>query len=216
VNAGDRDGVSPSRSGIAQPGPRLHGCTMGTEIVFVIIIPVALFCVSIAVWSWFCIASENQSSVLGRIAAYVPILAGFVVSLICLTFLTCFECYADFTTLIEEGYYTENQRAVFLTSRVIGQEIVNLLFVLPFICLLIVPLTARLIRKNKLNLKALFAYAMIGWVSLSLVGWLFNIAYIEPPYAMSYFFRSAGVPILAYGLPIPIAVILFRRRRPTA
>ncbi len=188
---------------------------MGTEIVFVIIFPVAIFCCCIAAWSWLGIAGRYQSGALGWIAGYTPVLAGIAVSLLCLTLITYAECYSDFTALIEQGYYTEAQRSIFLPRRVAGQEIVNILFVLPFIFVIIVPITARMILKDRLNLRRIAIFAVVGWIAMSLVGWLLNLALIEPPYALSHFLRSAGISILAYGLPVPIAATLFFRQNPT-
>lgn len=188
---------------------------MGTEIVFVIIFPVAIFCCCIAAWSWLGIAKRGQSGAVGWIAGYAPVLAGIVVSLLCLTLRTYAECYSDFTALIEQGYYTEAQRGIFLPGRFAAQEIVNILFVLPFICFLVIPITASMIIKDRLNLRSISIFAVFGWIAMSLVGWLFNLALIEPPYALSHFLRSAGISILAYGLPIPIGATLFFRQNPT-
>jgi hypothetical protein len=147
---------------------------------------------------------------------YVPLFAGFAVSMAGLALLTYIECYADFTSLVQQGYYTEAQRAVYLPGRVVGQAIVELVFLLPAISFVVVPLTTWLIRRARLTFRGIGLFAIIGWFALSLVAWVFNFATITPPYSFPYFLESTAIPVLLYGLPIPVAAIWLPRRKSQA
>jgi hypothetical protein len=103
---------------------------------------------------------------------------------------------------------------VYLPARAIGQAIVNLLFVLPAICFLVIPSTARLIRAGRLKLGGIGLLVAIGWVALSLISWLWNLPSIVPPYPLPDVLKSTIAPVLIYGLPVPIAaLLLFPRKR---
>lgn len=181
---------------------------MGTEIVFVLIYPVALICVVAAIWFWFGVSKLGQPTGIRHIMAYLPLIAGLAVSMAGLALLTYVETNANFTSLIQQGYYTESERPVYLPRRVVGQALVNLVFVLPLICFVVVPLTTRLIRTGRLGLGEIGLRTVIGWIALSFVGWI-----LVPAYSLPDFLRSTAVPILIYGLPIPIAALLFFPRK---
>jgi hypothetical protein len=180
---------------------------MGTEIVFVLILPIAVLCFPAAVLLWSRVAKMEWGARSGPLKAYVPLLAGFAVSIAGLALLTYIECYADFTSLVQQGYYTEAQRPMYLPGRVVGQGIVELVFLLPAVSFVVVPLTTWLIRKGRLTFKGVGLFAIIGWFALSLVGWIFNLAIITPPYSFPYFLESTALSVLLYGLPIPVAAI---------
>src|SRR5438034_9201053 len=101
---------------------------MGTEIVFVLIYPVALICMAAAFLFWFAALKAEQPTAIGYIIGYVPLIVGFTVSMAGLALLTYIETDAHFTWLIEHGYYTEAQRPVYLPRRVIGNVILLLVF----------------------------------------------------------------------------------------
>ena len=185
---------------------------MGNEIVFVLILPIAALCLPGAALLWSRVLKTEWGARSGPLKAYVPLLAGFAVSMIGLAVLTYVECYADFTSLIQQGYYTEAERAVYLPRRVVGQAIVELVFLLPAISFVVVPLTTWLIRRRGLTFKGVGLLAMVGWFALSLVGWIVNLTTITPPYSFASFLGSTVVPVVLYALPIPVAAILLRPR----
>jgi len=185
---------------------------MGTEIVFVLIIPVALICTVGAIGFWFGVAKAEQPTRSWFIRPYLPLIAGFTISMAGLALLTYIECDADFTSLIQEGYYTEAQRPIYLPRRVVGQAIVSLVFVLPLICFAVVPITTRLIRTSRLTLGRIGLRLVIGWVALSFAGWLLSLN-LTPPYALLDLLKSTVVPSLIYGLPIPVAALLLLPRQ---
>lgn len=185
------------------------GGSMGTEIVFVLIVPIALLCLPAAVLFWSGIAKMEQAAQGGILIAFLPLIVGFAVSITGLALLTYIRCNTVFTSLVQEGYYTEAQRSLYLPGRVVGQAVVNLVFVLPAICFVIIPLTTRLIKKSRLTFKRIGLYTAVGWLALSLVGWLWNLMSIIPPYSLLSFLKSTAAPILICGLPIPIAALLF-------
>jgi hypothetical protein len=84
-----------------------------------------------------------------------------------LALLSYIECYADFTSLVEQGYYNEAERAVYLPGRFVGQAVVELVFVLPAISFVVVPLTTWLIRTGRLTFRdtAVCHYRMVGAVA---------------------------------------------------
>jgi hypothetical protein len=180
---------------------------MGTEIVFVLILPIAVFCLPAAVLLWSRVAKMGWGARSGPLKAYVPLFAGFAVSIAGLALLTYIECYADFTSLVQQGYYTEAQRAVYLPGRVVGQAIVELVFLFPAISFVVVPLTIWLIRRGRLTFKGIGLFAIIGWLVLLLVGWIFSYTVVTPPYSFPSLLQSTAIPVLLYGLPIPVAAL---------
>jgi hypothetical protein len=158
------------------------------------------------------VAKAEQPTVIGYMHGYLPLIVGFAVSMAGLALLTYIERTADFTWLVEHGYYTESQRPVYLPGRVVGQAIVHLVFVLPAICFMVIPCTVRLIRTRRLTLGAIGLRAVIGWIALSLVGWLGNLHNV-PRYALTDFPKFTVVPVLIYGLPIPLIALWFLRRK---
>lgn len=178
---------------------------MGTEIVFVLILPTAAVCLAAAVLLWSRVAKMERRAGRGPLKAYLPLMAGFAVSMGGLALYTYIECYADFTALVQQGYYTEAERAVYLPGRAVGQAIVELVFVLPAISFVVVPLTTWLIGRGRLTFKEIALLASIGWVALSLVGSIFYFALT--PYSFLTFLESTAIPVVLYGLPIPLAAI---------
>ena len=185
---------------------------MGIEVVFVLIYPISVICVFAGIWFWFGVAKARQQTLSGRAKAYLPLIAGFAVSMAGLGLLAYINGSADFASLIQQGYYTEADRPRYLAKRVVGQAIVSLVFVLPFICLVVIPMTATLIRTGRLNVGRIGHWLAIGWVVLSFIGWLLSLG-VTPPYSLLDIFKSTAVPVLIYGLPIPLAAILFLRRQ---
>jgi hypothetical protein len=191
------------------------GGSMGTEIVFVLILPIVALCLPAAVLFWSRVAKMGRGNRSGPLKAFVPLFAGFAVSMAALALLTYIECYADFTSLVQQGYYTEAERATYLPRRFVGQAIVELVFVLPAISFVIVPLTAWLIRRGRLTFKEIGRFAIVGWFALSLVGWIVSLG-ITPPYSFFSLLGSTAVPVLIYGLPIPVAAIWLLRAQTDA
>src|SRR5579884_1558718 len=181
------------------------GGRLGTEVVFVLILPIAVLCLPAAVLLWSRVAKVGWGARSGPLKAYVPLFAGFAVSMAGLALLTYIECYADFTSLVQQGYYTEAERAVYLPRRVFGQAIVTLVFLLPAISFVVVPLTTWLIRRGQLTFKGIGLFAIVGWFALSLVGWVINLAIITRPDSFREFLEATAIPVLLYGLPIPLA-----------
>lgn len=181
---------------------------MGIEIVFVLIWPIAALCLPGAALLWSRVVGIEGGVRSRPFKAYIPLLAGFVVSMIGLAALVYIECDADFTSLVQQGYYTEAERATYLPRRVVGQAIVELVFVLPAISFVVVPLTTRLIRRGGLTLKAIGLLAAVGWFSLSVLGWTINLTTITPPFSLASFLESTAIPVVLYALPVPVAAIL--------
>lgn len=188
---------------------------MGTEIVFVLILPIVALCLPGAALLWSRVANMGWKASSGPLSAYVPLLAGFAVSMLGLALYTYSECYADFTSLVQLGYYTEVERAVYLPRRAVGQAIVELVFVLPAMSFLVVPLTIWLIKRRRLTFRGIGLCALVGWMALSLIGSIFYFA-STPAYPFPRFLASTAIPVLLYGLPIPIAAIWFLRRKSEA
>jgi len=180
---------------------------MGTEIIFVLILPIAALCLAFAAWLWSRVAKMERGARSGPLRAYAPLLVGFAVSMAGLALLTYIESYADFTSLVQQGYYTEAQRAIYLPGRLVGQAILQLVFVLPAMSFVVVPLTTWLIRRSLLSFKRVGLLAVAGWLALAIFGWLIRLGSIAPPYSLTSFLTSTAVPVLLYGLAIPIAAI---------
>ena len=188
---------------------------MGTEIVFVLILPIAALCLVSAALLWSHVAKTESGGRGGPLKAYVPLLAGFAVSMIGLALVTYSECYADFTSLVQQGYYTEAERAMYLPRRVVGQAIVALVFLLPAISFLVVPLTTWLIRKDRLTFSRIGLLAVVGWLTLSILGWIVSST-ITPPYSLLSLLEGTIIPVLLYALPIPVAAMWLLPRKSEA
>jgi hypothetical protein len=172
---------------------------MGTEIVYVLILPIAVLCLLAAVSFWSRVAKEGWEARSGRLGTYVPLFAGFAVSMAGLALLTYIERYADFIYLVQQGYYTEAERGLYLPRRVVGQAIVTLVFLLPAISFGVVPLTTWLIRRRRLTFKDIGLFAIIGWFALSLLGWVLSFAetpsFSFPSFLVSTVHSSAALRI---------------------
>lgn len=177
---------------------------MGTEIVFVLILPIAVLCLSIAVLFWTRVSKVEWEPRAGPLGAFAPLLVGFAVSMVGLALVTYVDGDADFTSLVQQGYYTEAERSIYLPRRLVGQAIVTLIFLLPAICFVVVPLTAWLIRRGRLTFKDIGQFAIMGWLVLSLAGWLVSFG-MTPRYSLLSFLVSTPIAVVLYGLPIPVA-----------
>ena len=186
---------------------------MGTEIVFVLIYPMALICVVAAFLFWSFALKAEQATAIGYLIGYVPLIVGFSVSMAVLAVINHIETDANFTWLVGHGYYPEAQRPIYLPGRVIGNAVLHLVFVLPAVCFAVVPCTAKLIRTHRLTLKAIGLRVAIAWLALSLIAWLWNLRFVVPPYTLPDFLKSSLVAVLIYGLPIPLAALWFFRRK---
>lgn len=182
---------------------------MGTEIVFVLIYPVAAACLAAAVFFWPKIASTAGEPV----RAYLPLAIGYGISIFGLIVLSYVNGDATFTDLIQQGYYTETERSIYLPRRIVGSAILSLVFALPAISFIVVPLTARLIRNGRLTLKWIALYALVSWLLLSLLGLLLSARTMADPLGLMYEMGCAATPVIIYGLPIPLMALLFLHRR---
>ena len=178
---------------------------MGVEIVFVLILPISVLCLLVTVLLWSRVAKVGWGARNGQLRAYAALFAGFAISMAGLAVLTYIEGYADFTSLVEQGYFAEAERNLYLPSRLAGQAMVTLVFLLPAISFGVVPLTTWLIRRGRLTLKDIGQFAFICWFAMSILGWVFNSALITPSYSLASFLKSTAIPLLFYGLPIPLA-----------
>ena len=181
---------------------------MGTEIVFVLIYPVAAVCLAAAIFFWFRVVPLTG----GAIRAYLPLALGYGISMLALAVLSYVNGDATFTELIRQGYYTEAERPLYLPRRIVGAAILNLVFVLPAISFIVVPLTVRLIKKNRLTLKWIARYALAGWLVLLLLGWLLSAGTMVDPFNLVYVMGYTATPVAIYGLPIPFMALLFLRK----
>lgn len=175
---------------------------MGTEAVFVLIYPIALGCLLAGIWFWAGLAKVQPTSELGVMRLFLPFIAGFVISMMGLALLSYGYGYAEFTDLVSQGYYNEAERSRYLPRRIVGLAIVYLVFVLPALCLVVVPVTTGLIRKERLTWANIGLRALAGWCALLLIGSLMSA---DAPLALLV---DAALPVLIYGLPIPVAALL--------
>lgn len=189
---------------------------MGTEIVFVLIFPVVALCLAAAAFFWFRIARLENSGLGGIVRAYLPLIFGLAISIAGLAVLSYLSSAANFTALIQQGYYTEAERSIYLPRQVVGQAILSAVFVLPAICFVVIPLTVSLIRKDRLTLKRIALYAVAGWLVLSVLGWLLNHVTFIHPLPLLNVMAFTAIPVLTYGLPIPVAALSFVRPRMSA
>jgi hypothetical protein len=93
----------------------------------------------------------------------------------------------------------------------VGQAILSAVFLLPAICFVVIPLTVSLIKKDRLRLKWVALYTVAGWLVLSVVGWLLNHATFIHPLSLLDAMAFTAIPVLVYGLPIPVAALLLIR-----
>jgi hypothetical protein len=78
---------------------------------------------------------------------------------------------------------------------VVGQAIVALVFLLPAISFLVVPLTTWLIRKDRLTFSRIGLLAVVGWLTLSILGWIVSST-ITPPYSLLSLLEGTIIPVL--------------------
>jgi hypothetical protein len=180
---------------------------MGVEVVFVLIYPVALICTLAAGLFWLiAVRAERKFTKIGYVTGYVPLIVGFVVSMAGLVILAYIHRVENFTWLVEHGYYTDAQRPIYLPRRIEGQIILDLVFILPPISFAVIPCTVRLIRTRRLTFAAIALRAVIGWIVLSIVGWVFTLNF-TPHGNLLYFMKISVIPILLYGLPVPFTAL---------
>ena len=73
---------------------------MGTEIVFVLIFPVAALCLAAAAFFWFRIVRLEHSGLGGLVRVYLPLILGFAISIAGLAVISYLSSAANFTALI--------------------------------------------------------------------------------------------------------------------
>ena len=181
---------------------------MGTEIVFVLIYPVAAVSLVAAIYFWIRIVPLIG----GAMPAYLALAVGYGISIMGLVFLTYINSEQTFTELIRQGYYIEAERSLYLPRRIVGSAILNSVFVLPAISFVVVPLTARLVRKGRLTLKWIGLHVLAGWLALSVLGWFLSVGSMVDPFSLIYAMGYTASPMAIYGLPIPLVVLLLLRR----
>ena len=180
---------------------------MGTEIVFVLILPVTSICLLFAAFYWSRVATIASRTGSGPLRSYGILFVGFGVAVSGLSILTYIDSYASFTWLIEKGYYTEAQRSMYLPRKALGEALLKSVFVLPIVSFVVVPLTVWLIKKGRLTVMNVGLFAIFGWFVLSIVAWAINAAIFKSPYSFISFLGPTVAPVALYGLPIPIAAI---------
>jgi|SRR5579862_7281117 len=163
---------------------------MGGEGAPLLLFPEALVCVPAAALFWL-IAKQD------RPITFAPLLVGFAVSMVGLAL----RAYVQSQSEDPPGRW------------LVFDAIVELLLVLPLTSFVVIPVAAMLVRRRCLTLRAIGLCALIGWGALSLVGWLLHLGLTVPHYPLSDFLKSAVVPTLIYGLPIPLVTRWFLRRR---
>lgn len=184
---------------------------MGNELLYVLIVPIAAVCLMAALWFWFPLAQNEESKIDFR--AYIPLAIGFAVSMLCIAFLTYVESAANFSWLVDHGRYTEFQWSDYMPGRIATQAVLNLTFVLPAISFAVIPMTVKLVKLRRLTLRLIGVRVLIGWLALSVIGWAVFLHNVQLA-AVLVFALATLIPVLICAVPIPLAALLFFRRRP--
>ncbi len=184
----------------------------GNGLFYVLIVPIALVCVMASIWFWFPLTHDEQTGPKIDFRAYVPLALGFAVSMFCVAVLTYIESAANFSWLVEHGRYSEFHWSDYMPRRITTQAILNLVFVLPAISFAIIPMTVKLVKARRLTWRVIGLRALIGWLSLSLIGWL-GFLHSTQLRAVLVFALATLIPVAICALPIPASALLFFRRR---
>lgn len=182
---------------------------MGSEIVFVLIYPITAACIVAAIFFWFEVASFSGNP----IRAYAALAIGYGISILGLAFLSYIDGYAVFTELVQQGYYAESDRSLYLPRRVMGAATLTSVFVLPAVSFIVVPLTARRIKKGRLTVRWIALFAIASWLIISLLGLLLSARSMVDPFAFANVLSYTAAPVMVYGLPIPLITLLLLRKQ---
>jgi hypothetical protein len=161
---------------------------MGGEIFSYIFYPEIIICLLTAFLFWFFSLKADHPTMIGLMTGYLPLITGFAISMAGLALLTVW------------------------TSEDLTSALMQLVFVLPPMCFVVIPCTARLLRTHRLTLYAIGLRAGIGWLTLMPIGWLLRLGVIIPPYSLLGSMKSNIAAVLIYGLPIPLTSLWFFRR----
>lgn len=182
----------------------------GNQLFFVLIVPIALVCAAAALWFWFPLVQDSHAKNYARV--YLPLAVGFAVSMVCIAALTYVESAANFSSLVKMGRYTETQWSEYMPMRIVTQAVLNLVFVLPAICFAVIPMTVKLVKAKRLTLRLIGVRALIGWLALCIIGWVLFL-HTTDPRALMVFSLSTLIPVVICAVPIPLAALVFFRRR---
>ena len=185
---------------------------MGNELLYILIVPIALVCVLAAAWFWFPLAQAEDASSKIDFRAYIPLAIGFAVSMLCIAFLTYIESAANFSWLVDHGRYTEFQWSDYMPGRIATQAVLNLTFVLPAISFAVIPMTVKLVKLRRLTLRLIGLRVLIGWLALCVIGWAAFLHNVQLA-AVLVFALATLIPVVICAVPIPLAALLFFRRR---
>ncbi len=177
---------------------------MGIEIVFDLIIPVALVCLALGVWRWRSVGEPRGGGSGARLSAYLPLAFGLLMALAGLSLTTYVLCDADFTDLVRQGHYAEAERAIYLPRRVVGQLIVNLVFALPIIAFIIIPWTCRVVADRRLSLATVGLRVAMAWSVISALALLAGLGGPWQRFDPLVYAAVVAMPFFMCGLPIPL------------
>lgn len=185
---------------------------MGNELLYVLIVPIALVCVLAAMWFWFPLAQSDDATSKIDFRGYIPLAIGLAVSMLCVAFLTYLESAANFSWLVDHGRYTEFQWSDYMPGRIATQAVLNLTFVLPAISFAVIPMTVKLVKLRRLTLRLIGVRVLIGWLALCVIGWAAFLHNVQLA-AVLVFALATLIPVVICAVPIPLAALLFFRRR---
>lgn len=98
-----------------------------------------------------------------------PLALAYVAALVGLVVLVFIWSYSEFTNRVEEGLLQEDTRWSTVTGWTVYMGVLSLVFVLPLLGLVGVPLGAVLLRKGWLTVKSMVAVLLAVWLSFTLV-----------------------------------------------
>ena len=112
--------------------------------------------------------------VLGKAYAHVgfsALIAGYACAMAGLVVFSFMSAYVDFSSRVAEGILQEAQRGSLVARWSVSMVVISLVFVLPLVGLLGVPLAAVLLKRRRLNYTTIAVAAALLWVSLAGLLW---------------------------------------------
>lgn len=157
--------------------------------------------------------------VLGKVSAqvgYKPLAAGYVLAMVGLLSMNFMSSYLEFSSRVANGALTEAERWKHVPGWGLYITVMSLLFILPVLGLVATPVSALLLRRGMLSLRAMFAALVSAWLLVSVCLWFLPSNEWHRTHrfdSLVSFLSSIGIGFLFVAVPFSLGVYAVSRER---
>ena len=133
--------------------------------------PTGLLAIGVAIALLFFVWRLALGAAITKYGYWPPAIASLATCL-ALLLTNYISAHIDFSQRVAKNLLPEIQRWSLTLDWALNNSMLAVVFLLPLLGFVAVPLTARLLKKQKLTVKNITVVLVLGWLAMALIGWL--------------------------------------------